>query len=661
MAIVDELIAVLGFDLRGEGELRKFEQGLDRAEKGAKGFASAFIAIGGAVAGALAGLQIGRMAGDFVGSIASVNAEFESYQATLETITGSSEKAKAALDWVTEFGRTTPYEVSEVTDAFVRLKSYGIDPTNGTLRAIGDASSAMGKGLMQGVEAVADAATGEFERLKEFGVRASVAGDQVTFAWTENGKTIEKTVKKQGDEITAFMLENFGRFNGAMDKQSKTWKGMTSNLADNWTGFLREIGEAGYYDDIKRRLTGVLSTVDMWREDGTFKRLAKGISDGLVGALNTASHLAMQAYRIGRGFYYAADGVVSLIARVNGLGKTATAIGLGAGLLASSALGRRAMLAVARKIPMVAALLVFDDIVSGLNGDNSVVGSLEGGQKALDNINASLSEIVGGATELADALNGVFGINQLVGENPLDAFMRSFKGFASNEVVGFLNEVADAIRDVTAGMKAIAGVLNDPEAAWTRFADAAIAQIDRIVAAVDEKLGGALTKFGFIGAEPKAVDAPKRPISTTGSAPQAPRPKVTYEPDAQLSLEGMQVAEGLKSEKGVSTESLTNVASTIANIISTVTSIISTVTSIPAMAKLGLDITGFTSQANSALSIQADLARGVSAVATLNIDQFMAQAARAKAELQSLQAMSVGRGSSGTVPPRAQSVAAPTP
>jgi hypothetical protein len=37
----------------------------------------------------------------------------------------------------------------------------------------------MGKDMMQMIEAVADASTGEFERLKEFGIKASKQGDQV--------------------------------------------------------------------------------------------------------------------------------------------------------------------------------------------------------------------------------------------------------------------------------------------------------------------------------------------------------------------------------------------------------------------------------------------------------------------------------------------------
>jgi hypothetical protein len=542
--IVDELIAILGFDLRGEGDLRKFEQGMKGAERGAKGFASSLTKLAGVAAAAFGGLQLGRMAGNFVASIATVNAQFETYEATLKTITGSAEEARRSMEWITEFGRTTPYEAGQVTEAFVRLKSYGIDPMDGSLRTVGDAASAMGKSLMQGVEAIADAVTGENERLKEFGIRAAAEGDNITYSWTENGKALTRTVKKDAVEIQSALMDIFGRFSGAMDEQSKTWVGMTSNLSDSWTEFLREIGDAGYYDDIKRRMQGVLDFTNQAFESGLVANVAKGISDGLIGSINTVSHLATQAYRIGRGFYYAADGVVSLIARVNGLGKATTAIGLGAGLLATSAFGRRAMMAVARRVPMIAGLLVIDDLLSALNGDDSIIGTLEGGQEAIDRINASFKEMVDGANGVADAINGILGISQLAGENPLDAFTRSAKGFASTEIVRFLNEMADTIQQITTALNAIGEVLNNPEAAWERFVSAAIAQIDRLVAAIDQKLGGALTRFGFIGPEQVAEPIPEGSLGSTGVATRTPETPRAYTDDALDAKFRAQNAEG---------------------------------------------------------------------------------------------------------------------
>jgi hypothetical protein len=292
--IIDELVAVLGFKLEGEADRRKFEQGLKRAEGSLNKFSQsvtdfsrkAVLSIG-AIGGALGAV--------FAKSVVGVNAQFEGFAATLETIEGSAEKARKSLDWVSQFAKTTPYEVAEVTDAFVRLRAYGMDPMDGTLKALGDTASGMGKSLMQAVEAMADAATGEFERLKEFGIKASTAGDQVTFSWQQNGKEFRETVAKNGTEITKFLRDTLGgRFQGAMERQSKTWTGLVSNLSDSWVDFQRRIGEAGFFDAIKKRLEGLLATVARLSEDGTLDRWATNISNALETVANAFDYVASQ-------------------------------------------------------------------------------------------------------------------------------------------------------------------------------------------------------------------------------------------------------------------------------------------------------------------------------------------------------------------------------
>lgn len=278
--IVDELIAVIGFDFKGEDDLRRFNSGLDQAAAGLGRFAS----IAGAAAAAAGAALAAGMA--FLGkAVISTNAQFEALETTLVTIEGSTEKARQSLDWVAEFAQKTPYDLKQVGEAFVRLRAYGLDPTTGLLESLGDASSAMGKDLMAAVEMIADASTGEFERLKEFGLRASQAGDQVTFSWTENGKAMSKTVKKTGAEITSFIQQQFGhRFSGAMLRQSKTWNGMISNLGDSWTRFLYKIGQSGFFDAAKNKLADLMDSVGKWSTDGRMEKVAKALSNGFVKA-----------------------------------------------------------------------------------------------------------------------------------------------------------------------------------------------------------------------------------------------------------------------------------------------------------------------------------------------------------------------------------------
>lgn len=203
-------------------------------------------------------------------------AQFERFNLILETLEGSQAKAKKSFDWISTFAAKTPYDLATVTDAFVKLRSYGIDPIKGdTLKILGDTSSAMGKDLSQAVEAIADAITGENERLKEFGIKGSKAAGKITYEYTNAaGKQMRKTVSASSREAIQQTLAAIwsDKYKGAMEKMSTSWGGMVSNLGDQWTRFTSQVMTSGPFAKLKDRLGSFLAEVDKMAADG---RLAK--------------------------------------------------------------------------------------------------------------------------------------------------------------------------------------------------------------------------------------------------------------------------------------------------------------------------------------------------------------------------------------------------
>jgi phage tail tape-measure protein len=231
--------------------------------------------MGGMAAGLLkSGLLAGGAAVAGAGAFAlfdlfSTAGQFEQYQIQLEGIEGSAKAAKRAMAWVTQFAKITPYELDEVMDAFVALKNFGLDPMDGSLRAMGDAASAMNKPIMAAIEMLTDATTGEFERLKEFGIKARKEGDRTTFHYIKNNKKMQRSVSGDELEIKRTLVEIFAdRFGGGMERQSKTMFGIISNLKGMWTEFLLMISNAGVFDWIKNRLQKVLDFVNEMAANG---------------------------------------------------------------------------------------------------------------------------------------------------------------------------------------------------------------------------------------------------------------------------------------------------------------------------------------------------------------------------------------------------------
>ena len=190
--------------------------------------------IGGLMATAFVGKQ-------FVDTITS----FEKLEASLRTVTGSAENAKIAFGFIEKFAAETPFSLEEAVEAFIKLKALGLTPSEEALTSYGNTATAMGKSLNQMIEAVADAATGEFERLKEFGIKSRAQGDQVTFTF----QGVSTTVGKNAKEIEGY-LRSIGdvQFAGAMEQQAGTLNVALSNMGDSFNKLVKTIGDAGVTD-----------------------------------------------------------------------------------------------------------------------------------------------------------------------------------------------------------------------------------------------------------------------------------------------------------------------------------------------------------------------------------------------------------------------------
>lgn len=205
------------------------------------------------------GVAAGFSAISAASKLIEVAREFDVINASLVTMTGSTEAASEAFAQIQEFAKTTPYDLAQVANAFVKLKAMGLDPSEQALESYGNTAAAMGKSLNQMVEAVADAATFEFERLKEFGIKARQQADTVTFTF----RGVETTVKKNSAAIQGYLLA-LGEtdFAGAMADRSETLDGALSNLSDSWDNLFLTIANAGVADLIEDTARSTIKLLD---------------------------------------------------------------------------------------------------------------------------------------------------------------------------------------------------------------------------------------------------------------------------------------------------------------------------------------------------------------------------------------------------------------
>jgi len=286
MPTVAELVARIDADTSNlRRELSRADKGLTafekKGKKSAKGVSKSFFNVKTAIAGVTAVLGT-----KLIGGMVSTITQFEKLEASLKTVTGSAQAADTAFKNLQDFAATTPFQLEEVVKAFTKMKALGLDPSNEALRSYGNTASAMGMSLNQMIEAVADAATGEFERLKEFGIKASSQGDDVAFTF----QGLTTTIGKNAGEIEEY-LKSIGdvQFAGAMDEQANTLNVSLSNLGDEINKLVVEIGDAG--------LTGAMkSAVDIMKSlvTGSRELLAEFREGNLVESKKEFGELTQQ-------------------------------------------------------------------------------------------------------------------------------------------------------------------------------------------------------------------------------------------------------------------------------------------------------------------------------------------------------------------------------
>lgn len=293
----------------------------DQARQTVGGFMGFLKKTGSIAAGIAGGFALFETAKNtFAGlyeSTIGANAGMETYRNTLATVLKSWEKADQTLAWVETFAAKTPFEIPELVEATTRLETYGITAKD-TLGSIGDMASVMGKPLMQAVEAVADAQTGELERLKEFGITKQMLIDEAL----RLGKGEIVNAKGQITDMEALNEALFSimreRYSGGMELQAQTFNGMISNAKDSMSMIAREMSRP-VFDKLKEGLATLVPVLGGIADyiTGDFAGAIEQI-EGAVGH-EMAANIFIAIDAVEKGFARAKQFVIDLLPTLQNL------------------------------------------------------------------------------------------------------------------------------------------------------------------------------------------------------------------------------------------------------------------------------------------------------------------------------------------------------
>ncbi|SFA70098.1 phage tail protein [Clostridium frigidicarnis] len=271
----------------------------DKVAKGAESFNNKFNGVAKNV------LKYGSMIGGAITGL-SLKAGFEEafnmegYRTQLETATKDTQKASELMQEAVAFANSTPFQTGEVVEATAKMEMYGLSSRR-WLKDVADMAGSTNKSIDQATEAMADIAVGEFERIKEFGIKK----DQILLESNKRygegvvinakGQVVDQA--KLMDTVQAMMQE---KFKGGSERLAQTTKGLWSTIQGiSKNAFASILGaqsdgtiKAGsLLDKIKEKALQLAETLQKWQSDGTLDNIAKKFTDGFTKAYETIKNV----------------------------------------------------------------------------------------------------------------------------------------------------------------------------------------------------------------------------------------------------------------------------------------------------------------------------------------------------------------------------------
>jgi hypothetical protein len=262
---------------------------------------------------------IGLGAGLVLRGIVNAGMQIEELGVQLEALFGSAKKGQSALDAVTKFAKTTPFELSNIQQGVTALatvsekaESLGVS-FDELLKITGNTAVQLGGDFAlasQQIQRSFSAGIGSADLFRDRAVTA-MAGFQAGVAYN-----VDESVKK-----LAGAFGTGGKFGELTNKLAQTLKGTISNLKDAYFTIQTEIAK-GFFDELKRQLGDLKKFTE--DNDQAIRRLSREMGENLAVAILKVSNALKTLTTNFRDF----QSIIGLVAIATG-GFTGKLIGAG--------------------------------------------------------------------------------------------------------------------------------------------------------------------------------------------------------------------------------------------------------------------------------------------------------------------------------------------
>lgn len=206
--------------------------------------------------------------------ILATNREMESLRARLIAVTGSAQQAAQAFSFIQQFAKTTPFEISGITKAYLTLQNFGLKPTAEVMEAVTKASAKTGASAesLQGISLALGQAWG----------KAKLQGQEILQLINQSVPIYEllaQATGKNSDELIIMaekgelnrgvimkVIQAMGENKNGVDANAeamKTLNGKISSLSDAWHTFEDTLLQDKSEGLIKSIVGGITESLDI--------------------------------------------------------------------------------------------------------------------------------------------------------------------------------------------------------------------------------------------------------------------------------------------------------------------------------------------------------------------------------------------------------------
>lgn len=232
-------------------------------------------------------------------SIMDAAGEIERLTVMMRGMSSESDMTKRNLDaladtkFVTDFAQNAPFTMESITDAFIKFRTVGLEPTDGSMKALTDAVATFGgngdilhRASIAIQQMVGKGVISMEELRQQLGEAVpsamAIMARSMGMSMSELVVKIESGTVESKTALNKMLAEMALTFDGAGVRMMTTWQGVLQSMGTRWKLFLKEV--AGSPEDTDSYFSTVKDMADrmsQWLTSSEAKIFAKELSESL--------------------------------------------------------------------------------------------------------------------------------------------------------------------------------------------------------------------------------------------------------------------------------------------------------------------------------------------------------------------------------------------